>query len=108
MEGHMKPILSSIVAITWLDAFAFAQPTHFTVRDLGALGANPGQPFLVTNNGLISGAVGFPDGTEHAVIWYDLWKGDFGPSSLGGQNSIAFAVNERGQAVGEAETSTKD
>jgi len=104
----MKSILSSIVTFTWLGAFAFAQPPRFTVRDLGAVGGAPGQPFLITNNGLVIGSAGFPDGTEHAVLWYDVWRGDFGPPALGGQNSIAFAINVSGQAVGQAETSTSD
>ncbi len=105
----MKSIVTSIAASSLLAALAIAQPApRYTVRDLGVVGGAPGQPFQITNNGLVIGSAAFPDGTEHAVLWYDVWRGDFGPPAFGGQNSIAFAINERGQAVGEAETSASD
>jgi uncharacterized membrane protein len=104
----MRSILTSIAASSLLAAFAMAQPLRYTVRDLGAVGGAPGQPFFITNNGLISGAAGMPDGTMHAVLWYQEWRGDFGPSAFGGPNSQAYVVNERAQVVGLAETSTSD
>ncbi len=105
----MKSIMTSIAASSLLAALAIAQPApRYAVRDLGAVGGAAGQPFLITDNGLVAGVAGFPDGTEHAVLWYDVWRGDFGPSALGGQNSIAFGINEHGQATGQAETSTTD
>ena len=97
----MKSILTSIAASSLLAALAIAQPApRYNVRDLGPVGGAPGQPFLITNNGLVIGSAAFPDGTEHAVLWYDVWRGDFGAPSLGGQNSVAFAINAGGQAVG--------
>ena len=110
MEGHMKSIVTSIVAASsLLAALAIAQPApRYNVRDLGAVGGAAGQPEMITNNGLVVGVAGFPDGTEHAVLWYDVWRGDFGPPAFGGQNSIAFGINEHGQAVGQAETSAPE
>src|ERR1700688_2081163 len=102
MEGHMKTILTSIAASSLLPGLAIAQPApRFTVRDLGAVGGAAGQPEMITNNGLVIGVAGFPDGTEHAVLWYDVWRGDFGPPAFGGQNSIAFGINASGDAVGQ-------
>jgi len=105
----MKSIVTLIAASSLLAPLAIAQPApRYTVRDLGPVGSAAGQPFVITNNGLVSGDALFPDGTEQAVFWYDIWRGDFGPPAFGGQNSIAFGINEHGQAVGQAETATLD
>jgi probable HAF family extracellular repeat protein len=104
----MKSIVSSIAASSLLAALAMAQPPRYTITDLGAVGGAPGQPFFLTNSGLVSGATNAPDGTEHAVIWYQGLKASIGTPGLGGPNSVAFANNERSQVVGEAETSIKD
>ena len=76
-------------------------PVRYTIHDLGVVGANPGQPFVISNSGWISGAAGV-DGAEHAVLWHGTALTDIGDPGLGG-NSIAFGVNETGRAVGEAE-----
>jgi probable HAF family extracellular repeat protein len=77
---------------------------HYRVKDLGAVGMPPGQPYAITNNGLISGAAVIPGGKMHAILWYKGRKLDIGSRGLGGPNSAAFGGNQRGQAVGEAET----
>jgi probable HAF family extracellular repeat protein len=86
-----------------------AQPIHYTVTDLGlANGSTPGQPIVIKNDGLISGAA--PVGEAwHATLSFlgaqiDLAK----TGGMGGPNSSAFDVNERGQAVGEAEALNSD
>ena len=80
---------------------------HYKVIDLGTLpGGNFSQPFVVNNNGVVSGSSNRPDNTQHATLWHR--KRLIELETLGGPNSIAFGVNERGQAVGEAETSTSD
>jgi probable HAF family extracellular repeat protein len=106
----MKTILASIAASGLLAALAIAQPPQprYTVTDLGTVGGTPGQPYVITNNGLVSGAAATPDGRMHAVLWYKGLKMDIGAHGLGGPNSAAFGVNERGKAVGEAETSDPD
>lgn len=104
----MKPIWTSIFAGALLATFAAAQSPRYNIIDLGQVGANPGQPFVISNNGLTAGAVTVSDGTSHATLWYRGWKADFGRPGLGGANNIAFAVNDRGQVVGEAETTTTD
>lgn len=84
---------------------AWAQE-RYNVFDLGVVGNPPAGPYIIRNNGLISGAAATPDGSSmHAVLWYKGWKIDIGTPGLGGQNSAAFGVNEFGQTVGQAETS---
>src|SRR5262249_32891380 len=78
---------------------------RYVVKDMGPVGLTPGQPYFVTNNGWVSGAAANPDGTMHAVLWYKGLKMDIGTPGLEGRNSAAFGVNERRQAVGQAETS---
>jgi probable HAF family extracellular repeat protein len=80
------------------------------------VGNTIGQPFFVNNSSLVSGAAPVADTSVHAVLWYQGVKIDIGTPGLagldgiayGGDNSAAFGVNERGQAVGEAATSTLD
>jgi len=87
-----------------------AQPAaqlRYKVIDLGTLpGGNFSQPFVILNNGVVSGSSNLPDNSQHAVLWYGKRMKDLG--TLGGQNSIAFGVNAWEQVVGEAETSTSD
>jgi probable HAF family extracellular repeat protein len=103
----MKSILTLIAASSWFTALALAQTPSYTLTDLGALGPT-GQPYSIANNGLIGGTAALSGATEHAVLFYKGLKGDLATPGLGGQNSIAFGANERGQAAGEAETSTSD
>ena len=87
----------------------WAAPARYNVFDLGVVGGTPGQPYVIRNDGLISGAAATPDGSSmHAVLWYKGQKIDIGTPGLGGPNSTAFGVNERGQAVGQAETSANN
>ena len=84
-----------------------AQNVRFTIQDLGVVGTNfnqPGQPFVISNSGWVSGGAGV--GTaEHAVQWRGGVMTDIGNPGLGG-NSIAFGVNEWGLTVGEAENTS--
>jgi probable HAF family extracellular repeat protein len=82
---------------------------RYTVTDLGTLpGGTFSQATFVNDDGLVSGLATVPDGTQHAVLWYRGRIMDIAKPGLGGPNSGAFGVNERGQAVVQAETSTKD
>lgn len=87
--------------------------THYTVKDLGFVGANfnqPGQPFEISNNGWVAGGAGVGSDygpPEHAVLWREGSMIDIGDPGLG-DNSIAFGVNELGLAVGEAEDTATD
>ena len=103
----MKSILTLIAASGLLAPLALAQTPSYTLTDLGALGPN-GQPFVITNNGLIAGSATLGSGVLHAVLWYKGLRGDIGAPGLRGQNSVAYAANEIGQAVGAAQTSTVD
>jgi probable HAF family extracellular repeat protein len=104
----MKTILTSIAAGSLLAGLAMAQTPSYTVTDLGAVGATPGQPFFVAHDGLIAGAAAAPNGAMHAMLWYKKLKMDIGMPGLGGANTVAFSVNGTGQAAGEAETSVAD
>ncbi len=85
------------------------EPARYTITDLGTLdGGTFSQPFFINRNGMVSGSASLPDGTQNAVLWLNGQMKDIGAPGLGGPNSIAFGDNERGQAVGEAETSTPD
>lgn len=102
----MKPIWI-LIAAGISASFASAQTPRYTLTDLGALGPN-GQPFSITNNGLIGGTSVLTGAAEHAVLFYKGQKGDLATPGLGGQNSVVYSATERGQAVGQAETSTSD
>lgn len=84
-----------------------AQDVRYIVTDLGVVGGPPGQPFHITNNGLIAGAAATGK-AEHAVLWVLGFKLDIGTPALGGPNSVSFGMNQWGQAVGEADTSVAD
>ncbi len=101
----MKTISRSIVAGSFLAALLVAQPSRYSVADLGSVGP-AGQPFYVTNNGLVSGVAADTGGGYHAVFWYRGLKSELG--TFGGQNSTAYGVNSRAQVVGWAETSDTD
>lgn len=96
---------------------AFAQfPAHYTVVDLGPVGpsTSQGQPFVITGNGLVSGerVVANPRNIDELVSQAVLWEGTnlkvISSPGLGGPNSVAFGVNIWGQAVGQADTETRD
>jgi probable HAF family extracellular repeat protein len=82
------------------------QPPRYTVTDLGPVGNPPGQPYGISNDGLVVGAAAASATVMHAVLWYNTLKIDIGAHGLGGPNSAGFGVNELGQVVGTAETST--
>jgi len=96
---------------------AFAQfPAHYTIVDLGPVGpaSSQGQPFVITGNGLISGerVVANPHDIDELVSQAVLWEGTnlkvISSPGLGGPNSVAYSVNFWGQAVGQADTETRD
>jgi probable HAF family extracellular repeat protein len=85
------------------------QPTHYTVTDLGPPTTVFSQATFVNNSVLVTGLATLPDNvTQHAVLWYKGQIMDIGAPGLGGPNSAALGVNEFGQVIGQAETSTPD
>jgi probable HAF family extracellular repeat protein len=82
-------------------------PPHYNLTDLGVVGPVPGQPFHITNNGLISGSITV-NNAAHGVIWYKRARFDIGTPGLGGTNSLAFTVNQRAVVAGAADTSAPD
>jgi probable HAF family extracellular repeat protein len=103
----MKTISRLLVAGNLLAVLAMAQPPNYSITDLGPMGPN-GQPFVVTNNGLISEGVAVSSGVYHAVLWYRGLATDISAGGFGGPNSQAIGVNVRAQAIGQAETSEAD
>jgi uncharacterized membrane protein len=84
---------------------------HYTITDLGIVGRPPGQPFHLTNNGLVSGSSAVTvkgEPTEQAWLWLRGFKLFIGTPGLGGKNSVPYSVNQWGEAVGEADTATLD
>jgi probable HAF family extracellular repeat protein len=86
-------------------------PIRYSVTDLGPVGPPPGQPFVLTTNGFVSGQVILtdgPNGVSHAVVWHGGSTKDISAPGLGGVNSAAFGVNIWEQVVGEAENGKLD
>jgi probable HAF family extracellular repeat protein len=92
-------------------AFVMNAPAvSYTVTDLGTL---PGGSFSqasqgTTDNGLIAGVSDVPGGKQHGVLWQFGQIIDLAVRGLGGPNSFAIGLNNRGAAVGQAETSEPD
>jgi probable HAF family extracellular repeat protein len=84
------------------------RPPHYVVTDLGPMGTTFSDAVGATNHGLVGGFATAADGAQHAVLWYKGRIGDIGTPGLGGPNSAAYGVNERGQAAGLAEVSSPD
>ncbi len=89
-----------------LAAVAMAQSPTYQVVDLGMAGPN-GQPFTIARNGLVASAAQIGD-IVRAELQYKGRVVDLGQPGLNGQNSMAFGVNDWGQAVGEAQTGSPD
>ena len=103
---------SLLAALALPDALTAQQPLsapgRYSVTDLGVVGPEPGQPFSVTQDGLVSGNALTKEGVTHAILWFGGIKLDIGKKGLGGSNSVAFGANQWGQVVGEAETGAAD
>ena len=83
------------------------QAGRYVITDLGPMGP-AGQPFFVSDNGMVSGTASVIDGSEHAYLWFKGVRTDIGTLGIGIANSWAYVVNERGQAVGLSETWGRD
>jgi probable HAF family extracellular repeat protein len=86
-------------------------PIRYSITDLGPVGPPPGQPFVITTNGFVSGQVSLTagaNGVSHAVVWHGGSMQDISAPGLGGVNSAAFGVNIWEQVVGEAENGKLD
>src|ERR1700741_5090686 len=81
---------------------------RYIITDLGTLGGPFSEALDVNNNGFVSGLAALTDGAEHAFLWQKGVITDIGTPGLGGSNSAAVTVNERGEAAGPAETTTPD
>jgi probable HAF family extracellular repeat protein len=100
--------LALAVCCAPVSAQQLPSPAGYTIKDLGPVGGPPGQPFVLKNDGLVSGSATVASGAENAVLWLSGVMANIGSPGLKGRNSAAFGVNEIGQAVGEAETSAPD
>jgi probable HAF family extracellular repeat protein len=91
-------------------SLAVAQTAHttYSVQDLGLLGGSPAAPYFMSGNGLIAGAASTANNQSHASVWFMGFKLDLATPGLGGPNSLANAVNDKGQVVGEAQTAVSN
>jgi len=103
--GNMKSMLTASVALMASFAIAQSKSPTYSVLDLGPVGGAPGQPYFITNNELIAGGAVTANNQSHAAVWFMGFNLDLATPGLGGLNSFAYAVNEKGQVVGGAETS---
>src|SRR5690349_16874307 len=96
--ANMKYRQVLILALGSIANLAMAQTTLssqtaagrvYHVTDLGPVGNPPGQPYGITNNGVVVGAAQAGDGTMHAVLWYGGQTIDTYANRLGGANSQA-------------------
>jgi probable HAF family extracellular repeat protein len=111
---HMKFTSFISIPVLGLTALAIAvqlgaqsQP-RYTITDLGPSGSPFAQATWINNYGLATGLGVVSDGTQHAVVWYWGTMTDISKPGLGGPNSTAGGVNNFGQVIGGAETTTKD
>ena len=98
-----------IVALCWPWA-APGQAKHapsYKLVDLGVVGP-AGQPFHITNTGIIAGAVQAADGADHAVIYFHQRMIDINSPGLGGADSEAIGANRWGEVVGGANSRNAD
>jgi len=98
-------IANLAMAQTTISPATAAGRVIYHVTDLGPVGNPPGQPYAIANNGVVAGAAQAGDGTMHAVLWYGGQMIDTYANRLGGPNSQANDLNDRGQLVGATQTS---
>src|SRR5579863_4063855 len=103
MEENMKSMFIFGASLITSLAMAQSASTTYSVQDLGVLGGAPGSPYFMANNGLIAGAAGTANNQSHAAVWFMGFKLDLATPGLGGPNSLAYAVNDKGQVVGAAQ-----
>lgn len=102
-------LFTTLAAVTVYAQKAEHVVTHYRLVDLGVLqGGNFSQAFGVNNKGWSTGISTAADGTQRAALWSNGQIEDFGANLLGGPNSGAFAINERGQVLGQAESADQD
>jgi probable HAF family extracellular repeat protein len=114
--SYNLPVLFALTACSsglnlWPSALGQNDPSpipRYAVTDLGPAGNPFSQATWLNNSGLVTGFDIGPDGASHAVLWSNGTVEDISQPGLGGPNSGAFAINQSGQVVGEAETSTPD
>jgi probable HAF family extracellular repeat protein len=80
---------------------------RYVITDLGPMGPS-GQPFFISDSGVVSGTASVTDGAGHGFLWRKGVRTDLGTLGIGVANSGAYVVNERGQVVGQSETWSKD
>ncbi len=104
---HKTVMCLSLAGLVAGAAICANPAARYSLTDLGPLG--PGGSVIHINKiGLIAGALTAADSTDHASLWYKRRVIDISKPGLGGANSIAYATNVFGQAVGGAETGKPD
>jgi len=82
--------------------------TRYSITDLGPASSPFSQATGLNNTGLVTGVAASANGFQHAVAWYWGVMTDISRPGLGGLNSAGGGVNQFGQIMGLAETSSRD
>src|SRR6266568_4114010 len=99
MSFYRKEILVLLVLGCAFGTLA-AGPSPYTITDLGGLSGSPSANVSGINNlGQVVGT-----SANHAFLWENGTMTDLG--TLGGSLSVANAINDRGQVVGESTTAS--
>src|ERR1041385_3401868 len=104
---HKTLLCLSLAGLVAGAAAGADQASRYSLTDLGPLGLG-GSVVHINRTGLIAGALTAPDNTDHASLWYKKRVFDISRPGLGGKNSVAYATNVFGLAVGGAETGKAD
>jgi hypothetical protein len=106
-DFHAQNIVVRSTSVLLAGLATAAEKPKYSLTDLGPTGAG-GFVVQINRIGLIAGAVTSADGIDNATLWYKKHVIDISKPGLGGTNSLAYATNVFGLAVGAAETGKPD
>jgi probable HAF family extracellular repeat protein len=82
------------------------QTPQYRLVDLGLVGA--GQPYAISDNGIVAGGAQGKAGTEQATVYFNAIAVNVAKPGLGGPNGEAIGANLWNEVVGAANTAKAD